>query len=70
MLRPIEESPMFERFIVGSLDVPPSLTTSTLLRTDSSSDSDSLYKTRQAHIYENGKGALKENEEQSNLLYK
>ena len=61
MLRPVEESPVFERSIVGSRDVAPSRTTSQII---------GLCQMRQAHIYENEKRALKENEERSNLLHK
>ena len=52
---------MFERSIVGSPDIAPSPTTSEIT---------GLCRMRQAYIYENEKGALKENEERSNLLHK
>ena len=51
---------MFEQPIVGSPNVVPPSTIS---------DITGLCSTSSTHNYENEKGALKENEEQSNLVY-
>ena len=52
---------MFELSIAGSPDIAPSPTTLEIT---------GLCRMRGTHSYENEKGALKENEEHSNLLYK